>query len=85
MIFDFWGQAWLVALLTIPFGFLFPYWLKEIKKLIVTKTSYGGKFGEFGATGGEFFQTYFFAGLIIFLFGTITAIMFMVVRYYGCF
>ena len=75
MIFDFWGQWWLAAILMIPFSFLFPYWLKEIKKIIVTKASYGGKYGEFGATGGEFFKTYFLAGLIMFFFGTIAAIM----------
>lgn len=70
LIFDFWGRFWLAAILTIPFGFLFPYWLKEIKKFIVTKTSYAGIFGEFGATGGEFFKAYFLAGLIIFAFSS---------------
>lgn len=73
VIFKFWGQPWIAAILSIPLGFMFPYWLREIKKIIVTKTSYGGVFGEFGARGGEFFKTYFLAGLIIFVFGAVTA------------
>lgn len=72
-IFQWWGQQWIAGILFISASFLFPVWLKEIKKLIVTRTSYGGIFGEFNATGGNFFRIYFLGGLIIFIFGLFAA------------
>lgn len=66
MIFEGWGKPWLIGVLSALAGLLFPFWLRGIKKLIVTKTSYGGKSGEFGATGGQFFSVYFGAGLLSF-------------------
>lgn len=70
---NWWGNYWLAAVFSIPGAFLFPVWLKEIKKLIVTKTCYGGVYGQFEATGLEFFGVYFVGGLILFLFGMIVA------------
>jgi uncharacterized membrane protein YjgN (DUF898 family) len=56
---------------TLPAAFLFPLWLKEIKKLIVTGTCYGGVYGQFAATGWEFYKVYFVGALIIFVIGLV--------------
>ncbi|MRR58041.1 MAG: DUF898 domain-containing protein [Deltaproteobacteria bacterium] len=47
------------------FGISFPWWICRIKKFMVENTSFGGKKGDFSATGGEFFGIYFRSGLIV--------------------
>ncbi len=78
-IFAWWGSYWIAALVYIPASFLFPGWLKEIKKLIVTKTSFGGISGEFKATGGDFFGIYLVVGLTVFFIGLCVAFSVFVV------
>ncbi len=73
-IFNWWGKYWAGGILYALFGFLFPWWIRRLKNFIVTNTLYGGQFGKFGATGGDFFKVYFVAGLIVFVFVLITAI-----------
>lgn len=43
----------------------FPWFLRRIKAYIVEHTAYGGRKGDFSATGGQFFGVYFTAGLIV--------------------
>jgi uncharacterized membrane protein YjgN (DUF898 family) len=73
-IFSWWGKLWIAGILYALFGFLFPWWIRRLKKFIVTNTSYGGQFGKFGATGGDFFKVYLVAGVIVFGFVFITGI-----------
>jgi uncharacterized membrane protein YjgN (DUF898 family) len=47
------------------FSFHFPWFLRRINAYIVEHTAYGGKKGDFSATGGQFFGVYFTSGLII--------------------
>jgi len=47
------------------FGISFPWWICRIKKFMVENTSFGGKKGDFSATGGQFFGIYFMSGLIV--------------------
>jgi uncharacterized membrane protein YjgN (DUF898 family) len=64
-IFDWWGKAMIAGILYGLLAILFPWWIRNLRHFIVTKTSYGGHSGQFGATGGEFFGVYFVSGLII--------------------
>jgi uncharacterized membrane protein YjgN (DUF898 family) len=73
-IFNWWGKYWAGGIVYVLFSFLFPWWIRRLKKFIVTNTSYGGQFGQFGATGGDFFKVYLVAGLIIIGFVLITAV-----------
>ena len=77
-IFNWWGKYWAAGILFGLFALLFPWWIRRLKNFIVTKTSYGGHLGQFGATGGDFFKVYFLAGLIAFGFAVITGITVMV-------
>jgi uncharacterized membrane protein YjgN (DUF898 family) len=53
------------AILTlVSLGMAFSWWQQRLKKYIIDRTSYGGVNGEFSATGGQFFKTYFIAGLL---------------------
>ncbi len=72
--FNWWGHFWAAGVFYALFGLLFPWWLRRLKHFIVTNTSYGGRFGQFGATGGQFFKIYFMAGLIVTGFALITGI-----------
>jgi uncharacterized membrane protein YjgN (DUF898 family) len=54
-----------VGIAFVVFAFLFPWWIRRLKKFIIEHTSYGGKKGAFFATGGQFFKIYFIAGLIM--------------------
>lgn len=74
-IFSWWGKYWAAGILSALFGFLFPWWIRRLKNFIVTNTSYGGQFGQFGATGGQFFGIYFVAGIIAILFAVIIVII----------
>jgi uncharacterized membrane protein YjgN (DUF898 family) len=73
-IFNWGGKYWVAGILFALFGFHFPWWIRRLKNFIVTKTSYGGQFGQFGATGGDFFVIYLLAGFITFGFVLITGI-----------
>ncbi len=48
----------------ITFGIGFSWWQQRIKHFMVTQTSYGDVSGQLSATGGQFFRTYFIAGLV---------------------
>lgn len=63
--FQWFGALWAAGVAFGLFGFFFPWWFRNIKHFIVTNTSYGGKAGEFGATGGNFWLIYFVSGLIV--------------------
>ena len=76
MFFEFWGALWLAGILTMGFVFYFPWWMNGIKKFTVTHTSFGGQKGQFYATGRSFFKIYFTSGLLMLLFGVVTALMF---------
>lgn len=53
------------AIVTIlSFGIAFSWWQQRLKRYMVGQTGYGGVDGEFSATGGQFFKTYFIAGLL---------------------
>jgi uncharacterized membrane protein YjgN (DUF898 family) len=52
----------IVTLLTL--GIAFSWWQQRLKQYMVGMTGYGGVNGEFAATGGQFFKTYFIAGLL---------------------
>ncbi len=82
--FNWWGKFWAAVIFYALFGLLLPWWMRRLKNFIVTKTSYGGRFGQFGATGGQFFKVYFVAGLIIFGFGvvssTVVALIYFFIR-----
>jgi uncharacterized membrane protein YjgN (DUF898 family) len=56
--------GWLV-LTVVSFGVAFSWWQQRIKRFMVTHMGYGGVHGEFAATGGQFFKTYFIAGLLM--------------------
>ncbi len=72
--FNWWGKPWVAGILYAAFGVLFPWWIRRLKHFIVTRTSYGGHFGTFDATGGDFFRIYFTSGLIVVAFAMITGI-----------
>lgn len=77
MTFEFKGGYWsavkvlygwaIVAILTLGFGF--SWWQQRIKQYMVTRSSYGGVPGEFGATGWQFFKKYIVA--ILFMMGAV--------------
>jgi uncharacterized membrane protein YjgN (DUF898 family) len=73
MTFYFSGSYWTAAkviygwavLAVLSFGIGFSWWQQRIKRFMVTHMGFGGVSGEFSATGGEFFKTYFVAGLLM--------------------
>jgi uncharacterized membrane protein YjgN (DUF898 family) len=74
-IFDWWGNYYLAAGLFAVFGLAFPWWLRRLKAFIVGCSSYGGERGELAATGGQFFNVYFVAGLIMMAAGILTGVV----------
>ncbi|UCG79086.1 MAG: DUF898 domain-containing protein [Nitrospirota bacterium] len=72
--FNWWGKIWAAGIFYLIFGIIFPWWIRRLKYFIATNTSYGGRSGKFGATGGQFFGIYFIAGLIIMGFGIVSSI-----------
>lgn len=74
MIFNWWGKPEAAAILFALFGIHFPWWIRNIKNFIVSRTSFGGQAGEFGATGGNFFSVYFVSGLIMLGFTILTVV-----------
>ena len=77
MIFDWGGELWAAGVLFALFGFLFPWWFRNIKHFIVTNTSFGGQRGQFGATGGQFYGIYFTSGFILIGFSLISVVIAM--------
>jgi len=55
------------------FGLLFPWWIRRLKHFLITHSIFGGENGELSATGRQFFRVYFMAGLVVTLFGALTA------------
>jgi uncharacterized membrane protein YjgN (DUF898 family) len=72
--FNWWGKFWAAGIFYGLFGLLFPWWMRRLKHFLVTNSAYGGWFGNFSATGGQFFTIYFIAGLIVFGFAMVTGI-----------
>lgn len=64
MILPWKGKPWIWSVFSLIFGIAFPFWLRSLKKFIIEHTQFGGRFGAFSATGGQFFSIYFRAGLI---------------------
>lgn len=77
-LFNWWGKFWLAGILYGGFSIVFPFWMRRLKHFIVTRTAYGGQFGQFRASGGDFFGVYFVSGLIVFGFAILTVITAMV-------
>ncbi len=73
--FDWWGNVYLAAGLFGVFGLAFPWWLRRLKAFIVGRSCYGGAHGELTATGGQFFNVYFVAGLIMLAAGIATGVL----------
>ncbi len=63
--FNWWGNNWISAITYLIFGLFFPFWLRNIKKFVITKTSYGGQYGSLGVSAAEFWGVYFISGLIV--------------------
>ena len=64
LIFDGFGQPFILAIVSIGFGIYFPWLICRLKRFIVTHTSFGSIKGEFTARGGQFFAIYFKSALI---------------------
>ncbi|MCP4265771.1 MAG: DUF898 domain-containing protein [Candidatus Brocadiaceae bacterium] len=73
-IFNWWGIYWAPSIAYGVFTILFPWWRRNLKNFIVTRSSYGGHFGQFGVTGGRFFLIYFESVLILIGFGAIAVL-----------
>ncbi len=71
-IFNWWGKYWAAGIAYAVFGILFSWWIRGLKNFIVTKTSYGGYFGQFNAKGKDFFKVYLVSALITLGFGIIS-------------
>lgn len=59
------GHLVTLGIASAVFSFHFPWFLRRLRAFIVEHTIYGGKRGEYSATGGQFFGIYFTSGLII--------------------
>ena len=74
-IFEWWGNIFIGAAVYAIFGLLFPWWMRRLKHFLITHSAFGGENGELSATGRQFFRVYFMAGLVVMLFGAITAVL----------
>lgn len=72
-IFGWWGNMLIGAAVYSVFGLLFPWWMRRLKHFLITHSAFGGENGELSATGRQFFRVYFMAGLVVMLFGALTA------------
>lgn len=63
--FNWWGRMAIAGIAVFLLGIATPWWIKGLKAFIVTHTSFGGRNGDFSATGGQFFKVYFRSGLIM--------------------
>lgn len=65
MVCNWWGLPWLSAVVWFAGCLYFPFWLCQLKRYMATNMCYGGQNFAFGATGKQFFSSYFMAFLII--------------------
>ena len=79
IIFDGFGQPFLMVIIPLVFTVSFPWLICRIKKFIVEHTSFGRKKGVFSAEGSQFFVIYLVSGLIAGLVTIPVAIFFGVV------
>lgn len=59
-----WQQPVLFLIAAFVFAVYMPFWLAGIKRFLVDHTRFGGMAGKLAITGGNFYFTYFKAGLI---------------------
>lgn len=63
--------VFVIGMVALVLGTSFAWWIRRLKSYLVSRSSFGGKAGEFAATGGQFFKIYFMGGLIMTLAGII--------------
>lgn len=63
--FSWWGNPAFAGAAFGLFGLAFPFWLRQLKHYLISHSAYGCEFGDFSATGGQFYKIYFKAGLIM--------------------
>ena len=68
LMFDGFGSPYVMGGASFVFTVSIPFLLCRVRKFLVEFTSYGGLWGRFTATGGQYFKIYFFSGLIILAF-----------------
>lgn len=71
--FDWWGNYYLAAGVVGLALIAFPWWLRRLKYFLISRTQYGGVYGEFGALGGQFFRIYLVAAGILLAVGLAVA------------
>ena len=74
MILSLRGKFAVAGILFAVFGLAFPWWIRRFKNFIISNTSYGGRNGEFSATGRQFLNIYWSAGFIAMGIGIVSAI-----------
>lgn len=73
---EWWRSVPLAGIAFLVFALCFPWWLARLKRFLVRRSSYGGRYGELDVTGGAFFKVYFVGGLIISAIGTLAGMVF---------
>jgi uncharacterized membrane protein YjgN (DUF898 family) len=76
-IFDWWGMWYLAVAAYALFALSFPWWLRRLKALLVGRSAFGGRHGEFGARGGQFLRIYFIAAVIVVAAALVTGVVAM--------
>ncbi len=66
-------QAMVYGAVALVFGLTFPWWLRRYKHFLVSRSVFGGRYGDLSATGGQFFRIYLLAGLLFALAGALVA------------
>ena len=80
-IFEWWGYWQAAGFVFLASLLLFPWWLNRVKRYLVSYASYGGAYGQYSASGWQFFRVYFIAGLIVIASGTMSGmIAFLIVN-----
>lgn len=64
IMFEGFGMPFILVITSLLFTISFPWLICRIKKFVIEYTSYGGKKGEFAATGAQFFTIYLMAVFI---------------------
>lgn len=84
MTFEWRGKYVVAGAAALLFGIAFPWWMRRLKDLLISHSSYGGRNGTFSATGGQFFSVYFKSGLImvgvLFVVGIVGTVSVLVVK-----
>ncbi|HYQ70773.1 MAG TPA: YjgN family protein [Gammaproteobacteria bacterium] len=78
-IFEWWGYWQAAGFVFLASLLLFPWWLNRIKRYMVSYASFGGAYGQYSASGRQFFRVYFIAGLIAFASGIISGVIALLV------